>query len=121
MRFISTWTHGVIDYAWGVILILAPYVIGFADGTAAQYVAQIIGAHAIVEALLTDYELGLVGFFSVRLHLLIDMVAGALLAGSPWLLGFADRIAWPHVLFGIVAVAVGLTTRTKRTASVGGP
>ena len=121
MRFLSTRTHGVIDYAGGIALILAPYLLGFADGTAAQYAAQIIGAHAILEALLTDYELGVVGLFPMRVHLLIDVAAGTLLAVSPWLLGFAGRIAWPHVLFGALVVVVGLTTRAARADGVSSP
>ena len=122
MRFLSTRTHGVIDYVGGIALILAPYLLGFADGTAAQYFAQIIGAHAILEALLTDYELGIVGLFPMRVHLLIDLVAGTLLAVSPWLLGFAGRIAWPHVLFGsAIVIAAGLTTRTAPAESSASP
>jgi hypothetical protein len=26
------------------------------------------------------------------------------LLASPWLFGFADRIAWPHVLFGLIEI-----------------
>ena len=32
MRIISTRTHAVIDYAFGLLLIAAPYVLGFANG-----------------------------------------------------------------------------------------
>jgi hypothetical protein len=35
MRFLSTRAHGVIDYATGLLLIIAPYVFGFDNGGAA--------------------------------------------------------------------------------------
>jgi hypothetical protein len=41
----------------------------------------------------------------------LDIVAGLLLLASPWLFGFADRITWPHVLFGLFEIAAGLTTK----------
>ena len=55
LRFIPTRMHGVIDYLMGALLIVAPYLLGFADGTAAQWIPQIVGAALIGAALLTDY------------------------------------------------------------------
>ena len=48
MRFLSTYFHGFADYGVGVVLILLPYLLGFADGTAAQYVPQALGLAAIL-------------------------------------------------------------------------
>jgi hypothetical protein len=112
MRFISTRTHGVIDYLMGALLIVAPYLLGFADGTAAQWIPQIIGAALIGAALLTDYELGVVRMIPMPVHLLLDIAAGALLAVSPWLFGFADRVFWPHLILGLIEIGAGLMTRT---------
>jgi hypothetical protein len=36
--------HSVVDYIVGILLILAPLLLGFADGTAAQWVPQVLGA-----------------------------------------------------------------------------
>lgn len=47
-------------------------------------------------------------------HNLFDIGAGALLAASPWLFGFADQGAnvWaPFVVVGIAAIGLGLTTK----------
>ena len=38
MRFLPTRVHGVIDYLWGVALIATPWLFGFANGGAAQWV-----------------------------------------------------------------------------------
>jgi hypothetical protein len=117
MRFIPTRAHGVIDYLTGALLVAAPYLLGFADGTAAQWVPQILGAALVGAALLTDYELGVVRVIPMPVHLVLDVAAGALLAASPWLFGFADRVFWPHLILGLLEVGAGLTTRTTPAAA----
>ncbi len=112
MRFISTRTHGVLDYVVGALLIVVPYILGFADGTAAQWVPQALGLVAIGGALMTDYELGVMRVIPMPVHLMIDIGSGALLALSPWLFGFADKVFWPHLLVGIMEIGAGLMTRT---------
>jgi 4-amino-4-deoxy-L-arabinose transferase-like glycosyltransferase len=50
----------------------------------------------------------------MSVHNLIDIGAGAFLAASPWIFGFADESAnvWvPHVVVGLAAVGLGLTTK----------
>lgn len=112
MRFIPTRTHGVLDYVVGALLIVVPYLLGFADGTAAQWVPQLLGLVAIGGAMLTDYELGVMRVIPMPVHLMIDIGSGVLLALSPWLFGFADRVFWPHLIVGIMEIGAGLTTRT---------
>ena len=112
MRFIPTRTHGVLDYVVGALLIVAPYLLGFADGTAAQWVPQILGLVAIGGAMMTDYELGVMRVIPMPVHLGIDIASGVLLAVSPLLFGFADRVFWPHLIVGIMEIGAGLTTRT---------
>ncbi len=112
LRFISTRTHGVLDYVVGALLIVVPYLLGFADGTAAQWVPQVLGLVAIGGALMTDYELGVMRVIPMPVHLMIDIASGALLALSPWLFGFSDRVLWPHLIVGIMEIGAGLTTRS---------
>jgi len=50
----------------------------------------------------------------MAVHNLIDIVAGAVLALSPWLFGFADDGTefWaPFVVIGVAAIFLGLTTK----------
>jgi hypothetical protein len=121
LRFISTRAHGVIDYLMGGLLIVAPYLLGFADGTAAQWIPQIVGAALIGASLLTDYELGIVRMIPMPVHLGLDVAAGLLLAASPWLFGFADRVWLPHVIFGLAEIGAGLMTRTVPETTAGTP
>jgi len=112
MRFIPTRVHGVIDYVVGLVLLVAPYLLGFADGSAAQWVPMILGIAIIGMALMTDFEVSVVRLIPMPLHLGIDIAGGLLLLVSPWLFGFADRVMWPHVIIGILEVGLALTTRT---------
>ncbi len=82
MRFLSTRVHGMIDYATGALLIVAPWLFGFADGTAAQWVPVVLGAGILVMSLITNYELSLTRIVPMGAHLAVDGLGGALLGSS---------------------------------------
>lgn len=114
MRFIPTKLHAPLDYIVGAALIAAPWIFRFSEHTAATVVPIVLGIGLIGYSLLTDYELGVWKVAPMAVHNLIDVVAGAVLAASPWLFGFADESAnaWlPHVVVGLAAVFLGLTTK----------
>jgi hypothetical protein len=72
---IPTHVHGTIDYIVGTLLILAPFILGFADGTAAQWVPIILGASALFYSLVTDYELGVARVIPMPVHLGLDIAS----------------------------------------------
>lgn len=112
MRFIPTRIHGFLDYGMGLLLILAPWIFGFADGGPETWVPVILGIGAIGYSLFTDYELGMVRVLPMATHLMLDIASGLVLAVSPWILGFADDVWVPHVILGILEMGAGLMTRT---------
>jgi SPW repeat-containing protein len=114
MRFIPTRYHAPLDYIVGAVLIAAPWIFQFSDIGAATAVSIVLGVGLIAYSLLTDYELGVWKVAPMAVHNLIDIVAGAVLAASPWLFGFADEgaNAWaPFVVIGVAAIFLGLTTK----------
>lgn len=113
MRVIPTRVHGMVDYIVGALLIVAPWLFGFADGGAEQWVPIILGAGVILYSLMTDYELGVMKVIPMSMHLMLDIGGGIFLAVSPWLFGFADEIWWPHVIVGIGEILAGLMTKTR--------
>lgn len=115
MRFIPTRTHAIIDYLTGVLLIVSPWLFGFAIGGVAQWLPVVLGAGVILYSLLTDYEYAAARMISMPAHLGLDAVGGALLAVSPWLFGFADYVYWPHLLIGLFEIGAALTTRKHPT------
>jgi hypothetical protein len=112
MRFLSTKIHGVLDYMTGLLLIAAPWLLGFADQGPATWVPVVLGIGAILYSLMTNYELGVIKTLSMPTHLWLDALSGAFLAASPWIFGFSDRVYLPHLLLGIFEIAASLVTQT---------
>lgn len=115
MRFIPTRIHGMLDYAMGPLLIVAPWLFGFARGGAETWVPVALGVGALLYSLMTDYELGVARVISVPTHLGLDGAAGLLLAVSPWLFGFAEVVWVPHLVLGLLELGAALMT--KKTPS----
>ena len=111
MRQIGTKTHGYLDYTMGLLLIVAPWLFGFARGGAETWVPVILGISTIIYSLVTKYELGVYPMISMRTHLAIDLVSGILLAVSPWLFGFAGYVWAPHLILGIAEIGASLMTK----------
>src|SRR4051812_44117859 len=111
MRFIPTRVHGLMDYLMAAVLITAPWVLGFDTSRAETWVPVVLGLGAAGYSLFTDYEWGLVRVLPMSTHLAIDFASGPLLAASPWLFGFADRVWGPHLVLGLIEIAAALTTQ----------
>ncbi len=92
MRFISTRVHGMADYVLGAVLIVAPWVLGFAEGGPETWVPVLLGVGVIAYSMMTAYEAGVVPMISMPAHLGLDAAGGLLLAVSPWIFQFADLI-----------------------------
>ena len=108
---IDTKTHGIIDYVTGALLLVAPYLFGFATGGIEQWLPQVLGAMIIIMSLITRYELSVAKIIPLPVHLGVDIASGVLLAASPWLFGFAELIWWPHLLVGLMEIVIPLLTR----------
>jgi SPW repeat len=122
MRFIPTRFHAPLDYIVGAVLVAAPWIFQFSGDAAATAVSIVLGSGLIAYSLFTNYELGVWKVAPMAVHNLIDVVAGALLAASPWIFGFADKGAnyWlPFVVIGVAAIFLGLTTKQQGGYSYG--
>src|SRR3954466_15729303 len=112
MRFVPTRVHGTLDYLVGALLVIVPLIVSSPGSGARFWVPVALGAVTVVYALLTDYERGVVRRLPMPPHLLLDALSGVLLAASPWLFGFADRVRAPHLLAGLFEIAAAATPRT---------
>jgi len=112
MRFISTRVHAIIDYLMGALLIASPWLFDFDNGGAETWVPVVVGIVMLLQALMTDFELGVFKTISMATHLRMDFMIGIFLAASPWIFGFSDTVWVPHVIFGLGEVAASLMTRT---------
>ena len=117
MKVIPTYVHGIFDYLGGALLLFAPNVFGFAaEGGAAVLVPRIIGLVVLIQSVMTRYEVGLVKVLPMRMHLMNDYIASALLALSPWIFGFSNLPpnAWmPHLVAGVSIFVLTLLTEKE--------
>lgn len=104
--------HGFLDYAMGLLLIVSPWLFGFApDNPGAEtWVPVALGVGAILYSLITDYELGTARILPMQVHLILDAMSGILLAASPWLFGFSEYLWLPHLVLGIAELGVAAMT-----------
>ncbi len=97
--------HGVLDYAVGLPLLALPFILGFGGNNAPTWVMVACGGAALIYSPLTNYELGIFPAFSMRQHLILDALSGAILASSPWMFDFAEQVWLPHLLAGLTELA----------------
>lgn len=111
MKPITTRVHGVLDYLAGALITVSPWLFDFADGTAAQWVPVIAGLAILGLSAFTNYEAGLVKSIPMSTHLTMDVLTGVVLAASPWIFDFDERVYLPHVIFGVLEIGAGLLTQ----------
>lgn len=111
---IPLFVHGLIEYAAGVLLVVAPFVLGF-DSGAATAVSIALGVLIIAAAASTDGPTSLVNQLPRPAHVALDYVLVALLIAMPFLAGFSDETR-PTALFialGVVHLLVTIGTRFR--------
>jgi hypothetical protein len=113
MRFVSTRVHGMIDWVMGPLLLVLPLLLKLDLDNPEAWLPMVLGFAMLVLTFFTDYELGIIRRIPMGAHLMIDMGTGALLALSPWLFGFSERIWLPHLLLGIVEIGTAMTTQLR--------
>ena len=116
LRVIPTKVHGAVDMATGPALIAAPTLLRMNGNKGATIPPRAVGAAALVNALLTDYEFGLKRILPMRTHLALDAVGGVTLAATPFLTRASKKGVrhWlPHAVLGANEVFLALTTKQR--------
>lgn len=117
LRVIPTKVHGAVDMATGPALIAAPTLLRMNGNKGATIPPRAVGAAALVNALLTDYEFGLKRLLPMRTHLALDAAGGVALAATPFITRASKKGVrhWlPHALLGANEVFLALTTKQRR-------
>jgi len=113
MKIIPTKTHGIVDYLYGIALILLPWIWDHSATGLDSLIPVLLGISIISISLMTDYETSLLRIIPMKTHLVIDILSGIFLSASPWIFNFKDAVYLPHVIFGLIAIITALSTQTK--------
>lgn len=112
---ISRFLHGIIEYAAGVLLIVAPFVFGF-DSSAATAVSIVAGVVVLAVAASTEGPTGMIASIPTSVHVLLDYALAGVLVAAPFLFGFSGESA-PTAFFIVIGVAHLLITIGTRFGS----
>ncbi|MES2131642.1 MAG: SPW repeat protein [Bacteroidota bacterium] len=110
MKLISIKLHSILDYVFGIILILSPWIFMFNKDLSNAGTPVIIGGFVIAYSLFTKYNYSLFKIIPFRFNLFLDVCCGFVLAVSPWIFHFEDIVYIPHVFLGIVQILLAANT-----------
>jgi len=105
--------HGLIEYAAGVLFIVAPFLLGFSDDGVPTATSIVVGILVLLVAATTKGSTSLVDVIPTSLHVTVDYVLAALLVAAPFAFGFSDESA-PTAFFitlGVVHLLLTVATR----------
>jgi hypothetical protein len=109
MKILEPKVHGVLDYLYAGMFLLAPTLFGFSP--LASTLCYIIGASHALVSLATQYPLGVVKVIPFPIHGILEAVASVGILLLPWVAGFTEDVAARNfcvaagiALFGVWAV-----------------
>src|SRR5262245_9572707 len=117
---ISLKTHNIMDYVGGALLILMPFIFGFADLNNARGLFMFGGFFLILYSLFTNYEFAVARLLPLGVHMTLDVLLGAVIFLAPWMFGYRTFLSvgqeWLHYLLGLGVIALVGMTREKTEA-----
>jgi hypothetical protein len=106
--------HGLLDYGYAVLLIAAPFLLGFSDEGAATAVSIVAGIVVLFGAAITKcFPTSVIKSLPVSGHLTLDFALVAALIASPFLFGFDDESS-ALVFFLVLGIALLLSALGTR-------
>jgi hypothetical protein len=110
-RPISVQVHSVLDYVYGMLLVIAPWMFGFSGEASAQTMAVGFGVASMLWSAFTAYPASLVPFLPFRVHLWLDVLSGIMLIVAPILMPISPTAQTVLISFGCIAMIVAALTR----------
>lgn len=109
--------HAMLEPLMAVLIIAAPWIFGFSETTSATAICVIVGVTMLLVGSMTDWRLSLARVIPLRMHMMGDLLLGAVLLLSPLVFGFADEGGPTRfmVIAGALELMTALMTRWDRT------
>lgn len=111
---IPRFLHGIIEYAYGVIFVAAPFLFGFDKGVAIG-LTLLIGLGFLVFAACTEGPTGMVNQISLTIHVVADYAIVFLLIVSPFLFDFTSEAGATafYIIMGMGFLMMCIGTRFR--------
>jgi len=105
--------HAALEPLIAAVIIAAPWLFGFSDTDDAKVVCIAVGLAMLIAGSITDWRLSIARLIPLRVHMLTDLLLGAVLILSPFVLGFSDRGGATRftVIAGALEIVTALSTR----------
>ena len=111
IRFITSFTHGLVDYAGAFVLLTIPAIANFqATSALAYWLSMGAGITLLIYSLLTDYTLSLKKLIPLKIHLILDALASATFLIVPFIFGFEGLIQLFFLANGVLVLLAVLLT-----------
>jgi hypothetical protein len=109
--------HAALEPLMAVVIIAAPWIFQFSETTSATVICVIVGVVMLLVGSMTDWRMSLMRLIPLRMHLMGDLLLGAVLILSPLIFGFADEGGPTRfmVIVGVLELMTALMTRWDRT------
>jgi len=102
-------TNGIIDYTVALLLMLAPWILSYSDHAVAP-VSRALGAMLFFYSFCTKYDVGVLRFIPLQVHLFLDLGMALLLGAAPLHFGIWGAPGMMMVVLGIAMGAAALLT-----------
>jgi hypothetical protein len=108
--------HAAIEPLVAVIVIAAPWIFGFSETDSATAICVVVGLVMLLSGAMTDWRMSLARVIPLRMHMMTDLLLGAVLILSPLVFGFADEGGPTRfmVIAGLLEAMTALMTRWDR-------
>jgi hypothetical protein len=109
--------HAALEPLIALVIIAAPWIFQFSETDGATVICILVGVAMLLLGSMTDWRMSLARLIPLRMHLLGDLLLGAVLILSPLIFGFADEGGPTRfmVIAGVLELMTALMTRWDRT------
>tara|TARA_R110002020_G_scaffold295511_6_gene511146 strand:- start:1535 stop:1909 length:375 start_codon:yes stop_codon:yes gene_type:complete len=119
MKIISPKIHAYIDYLIAALLIFFHWIFGYEVKEADSWIPLITGLVFITYSILTRFRNEHFGIISLKTHLILDALLGAVLIITPWLGEFSGRPPYIQSFLGLVILIIAAMTHNVTYKSGG--
>jgi hypothetical protein len=105
--------HAALEPLIAIVIIAAPWIFGFSNVDDAKVVCIAVGVVMLIAGSMTDWRMSIARVIPLRVHMMTDLLLGAVLILSPFVLGFSDQGGATRftVIAGVLEVLTALATR----------